>query len=142
MKVSVVKFVLSHVKKFMFSKYLNTSHLHFKFLLFHQYFSGSNQLLGFFINGKLGETELNIGVLCKFMYTKFSILIIHIFHECLYVLGMQKEWFSKVHLPNVFNIFLLIYQNILRLPTTGRLTKKHILLKSNEIFPSLWSHLF
>ena len=58
--------------------------------VFFTYFASKNQLPGFFISGTLGETELNIGGLYKFMHAKFSFLIIHMFRKCWYVLEMQK----------------------------------------------------
>ena len=57
---------------------------------FFTYFASKNQLPGFSVSGTLGETELNIGGLCKFRYAKFSFLIIHMLRKCSYVLEMQK----------------------------------------------------
>ena len=59
--------------------------------VFFTHFAIENQLPGFSISGALGETELNIGALCKFMYAKFSFFIIHMFRKCSYVLEMQKR---------------------------------------------------
>ena len=40
--------------------------------------------------------------------------------------GNSKGWFSKVHVLNACNLFILIYQNILQLPMSEKL-KENIL---------------
>ena len=69
------------------------------------------------------------------MYASFSVLIIQMFGEGSFVREMQKGGFAKVHVLNVSNLFLLIYQNILQLRTTAKLKEKtSIAIKHNISF--------